>query len=281
MKMRSLFHVGIGLTLFLLNSPRPSFAQVVTYIDQNFEGYNTGPLSSGSGWGVGSGLGVQIVGAPVAEGSRALQITRTTQTGSVSYTTNTTAGPNTPLILTGNSSYQWSFDFRLDSSTVQPSGTGVLWYTYLDTTNVGSGFGGMAIRYDITEARYQVLYYNTLSGGVTSLGNYTFLADISLDAWYSLSFDLSINAANQLAYGITLTGGESPVTASVTSQTSAAGFAAGNYVRMVWSPQGDNRTMQFDNLYLASVPEPSTLALIVLGVGGVLWTRSHRMGVLS
>lgn len=247
-----------------------SFAQSaeIVHINQTFESMPLGSISSGGGWAFSGGITATVISSPVFEGTQALQITRS---GSSSLTYGSNGTGNTSLILANNSSYQWSFAFRLDSATVASSTAGT--FVWLDTGSNTRAFAGLRINYNITASAYQLLYYSNLDASATASASYTLLGTISTDQWYEANFDISVNSTGLISQDIQI----GSYSASITDQVNAAFDTGATHVRIAISPQVDGSLMQYDNFYLATVPEPGTAACLLIGLAATpLFFRKRK-----
>lgn len=242
-------------------------AAIITNIHQDFEGYSPGALPITNGWSKSGGMTVDIVTNPVYAGTKAMQIERIAS-GSVSYMT--ASSPNIQLNLEANSEYQWSFAFRFDSdSTANPSG----YIINLDSGSSANPFAALRLTY--SSGALNALYYSNLGESYSSATNYTTLGSLSADTWYVASFDILTDASLNISQSISILSGTNVLySGSVASQAS---LATTNAARMCWSPAPNGTIMQFDDLYLATIPEPSTLALTgFFGAVALLFARRHR-----
>ncbi|MFA5689677.1 MAG: hypothetical protein WC959_11105 [Kiritimatiellales bacterium] len=203
------------------------------YINQNFEGYAVGALSSGSGWSISANISTRVV---ETNGNKYVSMARTASGANVYSSAN---APNTPLTLSSGKNYRWAFRFFVDSAT--PDSAGNKMFIYLDTGAAAGGFAGLIINYASNKPRAQV--YNTLTGGITSSSNYITLGNLEPDEWYSAEFIVYIDNTEKMRQKITV----GSYTHETTVQDSNAG--AGN-VRMCWSPQLNGTTMSFDDINL-------------------------------
>lgn len=253
----------LGAVLALFSLLGIAQAAIVTNINQTFEGYPLGALSTGSGWGIAGGLTTTITNSPVYAGSKAMRIERTA-IGANTYSTS--GGSNIPLNLTAESEYQWSFAFRVDSA----SATGTS-FVYLDSGSGAKGFAGL--RLDYASSSWRVSYFSVLTNGNASgATNYTVFGNITADTWYVATFDIMTDASLKMSQSISITGGTN-YSGNVSLQSIAADT---NTARMVWSPAPNGAVQYYDNLYLATVPEPGTLVLTAFfGTVALIFARRH------
>lgn len=269
--MKTKFHtMAVSLVAGALSLALTPFAQSAetVHIHQTFESMPLGAISTGGGWGVSGGTTATVVNSPVFEGAQALQLTRS-GSGSLTYGSNGTG--NTSLILANNSSYQWSLAFRLDSETIASSTAGT--YVWLDTGSNSRTFAGLRVHYNTTEAAFQLSYFSDLDASVTAAASYTLLGSISTDQWYEANFDISVNSTGLISQDIQI----GSFSASITDQANTAFNAGTTHVRVAISPQVDGSLMQYDNLYLATIPEPGTAACLLIGLAATpLFFRKRK-----
>lgn len=225
-------------------------AAIITNINQTFEGYSEGALPMSNGWSKSGGIDVTVVTNTVYDGVNAMRLERISS-GSVSYTT--ANSPNIQLNLAANSEYQWNFAFRIDSASSLAAGVNMI---ALDT---GSGTSFAALQLEYTGGAWVARYYSNLSENYGNRTNYSLFGTLTTDIWYVASFSITTDASLNISQNTSILSGTNVLySGSVSNQVS---LATANAVRMSWSPAPNGVIQQYDNLYLATVPEPGTLAL--------------------
>lgn len=255
----------MSLAFILIGFSVSGYTQNLVHINENFEGFNVGPLPTGTGTGwSSSSLNLEVVSSP-AIGNRALNMPAT---GSGSARLRTDQGPNTELNLAANQLYEWNFSFFAASDTTTTGGTKTT--VYLDTgDSVNDTFA--ALRFEASGGNLVVRAYTNLSASPFVSGSFTTLGNLALDTWHDVTFMISTDESMRVAY--TIEAGS--LTHSVAFQNSGATTDA---VRMSWSPVSDEANFTFDNLYLATIPEPSSVAILLGVVAMSLVLLRKRMG---
>ncbi len=208
-------------------------------------------------------------------GARAMHFQRPTGSSlTLQYRTAFTPPELTPLVLSENTIYEWSFDY------LQVSGNNII---FLDT-GANRPFASIAIN-----GSNQIGYLTDASTGSASGtrtlardGNNT-LITIENDVWYTISLSMQLHegAGTDLAtvdysFSITALGAENPLfSISLTDVKTTADFTTD--VRMILSPQV-SIDAYITNIRLATIPEAGTTRLL-LGGGlllGLFLVRSRR-----
>lgn len=255
-KLNCLAKLALGCALIGL--PLSAHAQIV-HVNENFEGFDVGalPTGAGTGWAESGPIGLEVVSSP-AIGNRALNITRT---GSSSARIETGTGPYTELKLDANKSYEWSFSFYANSSSTDTNGPQMVFYLYSGSDSTNNAFAALRIDTN-TSGIMEVKVYTNLGGSTFINGSYTNLGSLAFDTWHDVKFTISTDSSTNIAY--TMEAG-SLSHAIATPQDSGNTADA---VRMGWSPTGPDANFTYDNIYLATVPEPSSVAAL-LGVAAL------------
>jgi len=138
----------------------------------------------------------------------------------------------------------------------------------------------------------QLLLSPYVAGWTPLLGSAT---SLSLDVYtpaasfgYYLQFDIDINNADTgfvsldgYSYPATVIGSETTITVPVPAGVAATLAASSNPTQIAIQVGGGfspgNESMYLDNLRVVEVPEPSTFALIGLGLLGLLGIKSRRV----
>lgn len=240
-------------------------AAVVTNINQTFEGYSEGALPMTNGWAKSGGMNVTVITNIVYDGANAMRLERTSG-GAVTYTT--ASAPNIQLNLAANSEYQWNFAFRIDEASSTNAGASTIG---LDTGS-GTSFAGLRLEY--TGGAWVARYYSSLTNSFSSQTNFSLFGNLATDTWYVASFSITTDASLNISQSNSILSGTNVLySGNVSNQENLAGT---NAVRMNWSPGPNGVIQQYDNLYLATIPEPGTVALMSLGALAFIFARRHR-----
>ncbi len=180
--------------------------------------------------------------------------------------------------------YTISFDFRVDSLTGWDLNTDQIAFSSESTTTIGSfaSTAPWALWLRADEPGWQVRNGNGAGGG-----SFLDFADIGLDtieigAVYSITvemdplagkYDLTISVGNKIYRASQLNGGE-----WLGFGGSGAQAAASNVLqfRATMSGVGDEVSWSMDNIRVASIPEPGSVALGLGGLAGVFWMLRRR-----
>ncbi len=235
-------------------------AATITHFDIDFDDYTPGPITSGGALSITS-LSGEIVEA--SEGENYLSLTGSDNIAKslrVSTATSSSAGTQS-LLLGASTSYQWSFSFQLPT-TMAP---------ILIRLDDGSASNGSFITGIYISATGQLSYMTnpnigTLGSQMTAVSTSEF--QISADTWYDVTFDITTGEANgdgtlPVSYALHIEGGgdtfdtEASYVPSGSNSVSAA--------RAIWGTASNSQpvNLRLDNLYLATIPEPGTVSLII------------------
>lgn len=262
--------IKIILGVFVFASLHATGGAQTTYINETFETQPLGALTTGTGtqWRRYGNVAATIVSTPADVHSQSPGGSQSLQLSSDGTLLNlTSASPNTPFTLAPSMDYQWSFYFKNDSTGLASSTQG---YVYLNQGVNDTVIGGLQIRNNTV--RY-------LSSGIGAIGQYADSGvSITLDTWYKVSFAITTDDSLNVSYHLTLTelGSISPLfeTNINSLTTSADGIKK---IEMGISTQSAGTMLYFDDVYLASVPEPNVASLFLfLGISTLAYRVIRR-----
>lgn len=253
-----------GLTLAV-----PMQAAVITHFDINFNSYSAGPLPP-TGWTI---PGTMTATVEEGSGNKWLGLT-STAAGSLVLSTATKATPPTvTLSLAPSSEYQWSFSFLLPTNSLSMTNPALI---RLDSGAAADGryLAGLAIRSG------ELAYLTNpnvaaLNSQMTTVSSATW--QLQENVWYQATFDITTSAGLGITYDLSITGGTTPFNITGITYTPSA-LAAAQTVRSAFgSASATGANVKVDNLYLATVPEPSALALVGAALVGLAVLRRRTL----
>ena len=127
--------------------------------------------------------------------------------------------------------------------------------------------------------------YIDLDGSTGSAGLLSTSFSLAAGTTYLAEFDLAGNFRNSDAESVTVNFGTASLTASLPIETGWTAYAlyftpsaSGSYSLSFQNAGGDNVGMLLDNVSIAAVPEPGTLAMLLSGFGmiGLIARRRSR-----
>lgn len=233
------------LAAFSLTSTQ---AHGATLNSQTFEGFSNGDLVGQGGWfqDIGTAAAFQVQNTLANTGSKALQVDQAGQpnfTRAIQFLS--TAG--SPVIV-----------ISMDFYVALASNTGQFRLTTFTTSN--TAFADVII----TSTGSTQLFNEAVNASVSA-------AAVTVNAWHSVQLSMDFNGRTM---GVRFDDG--PTTSLGMGVNSVNSLGA---IAIMALPSGTGTSKMFvDNLEVASVPEPSTMVLLGLGLAAAAGLRRRRRG---
>lgn len=257
-RMRLYFSSAVSAALLVLAS---SYAQATIYLNDNFNTYSDGNLVGQGGWaqqGSTTTNPIQVVGGKVVLGTTGQDANSAFTGGSAPATAGTSLYTVFDLTIT---SVQTAGDYFLHLSDTAGS---ISFYERIFAKSDGAG--GFFLGLVDTSGTGSTPTYGTTSLSLNSLYNVTV-------AWNFVA------GANNDTFAIYVGGASSPYLTHTWTSTSIAEPTSIGAANLRQGAPASAPGVTIDNLIVTDVnpiPEPSTYAMLLAGVGLVFWTLRRK-----